>query len=414
MKKIVLNLFLLASTITFLISCENANTEPVGSVVKEINIVQPDATTNLVLSANFANQTATTIKWSGADFGYSAAVKYKLQITLASNPDYANAKIIDLGSFNEKSLSDHEFPITHKDLNLILTGLGGSIGNTVVFKMKISGNPDVQLATNPNALFANSQEVTFSASVYDKFDETFKIYVPGNFGAASTFADWNVDNAGTSNSPAIYKPLETSNEYNGFVYMNNTVPQFKFANPDGTNLNIKGIDSAQPTASGLYSGSIKDVTDVNDPNNITITVGTAANSGAGTYYVTADLVANKYTAIKRKISITGPTVRNIAKVLNFVTDPSSPYFRMYVADNISLISGSGYIQVKDFSSGDVLKKERFGIDNGGSPNLNSGANVKNTLKLGGAQLFNVNTPGTFTIVLDTKNSANYNLRIIPN
>lgn len=420
MKKILFNLFLFASIASVLISCEGANTEPVGSVVKEISIVEPSNGANLVLSANFANQTATTIKWSGADFGYSAAVKYTLQIALDADADYVNAKTIDLGSFHEKSTSNHEFAITHKNLNLILTSLGGVIANSVNFRMKIVGNPDVQLtdptdpASYPNALFANSQEITFSATVYDKFDETLKIYVPGNFGAASTFADWNVDVNGTSNSPVIYKPLETQNEYNGFVYMNNAVPQFKFANPDATNLNLKGLNTAAATLANLYSGTIKDVSDIIDPSNITIPAGTPTTTGAGTYYITADLVANTYSAIKRKISISGPTVRNTAKVLIFETDATSPYYRMYVAKDIVMVSGLGYIQVKDFSSANVDLKERFGLDNGGNPNLIPGANVKNKLKLGGSQVFNVNTPGTFTIVLDTKNSANYNLRLIPN
>lgn len=68
MKKVLLNLFLFASITAILISCEGATTEPVGSVVKEVNIVEPANATNLILSADFATQPVTTIKWSGADF----------------------------------------------------------------------------------------------------------------------------------------------------------------------------------------------------------------------------------------------------------------------------------------------------------------------------------------------------------
>lgn len=415
MKKVFLNLFLFASVSVVMISCEGATTEPVGSVVKEINIVEPASDANLILSANFATQTATTIKWSGADFGYSAAVKYTLQIALASDPDYANAKNITVGSFNENSNLTHEFSITHQNLNLILTDLGGIIANPVNFKMKIMGNPDVQLSTNPNALIANSQEVLFSGTVYDKFDETFKIYVPGNFGAASTYADWNVDVNGTSNSPVIYTPLNDG-KYSGFVYMNNTLPQFKFANPDATNFNLKGFDMMTSTVAGLISGTIKDVADINDPNNIVVPVATPNNSGAGTYYVNANLVDKTYSIIKRKFSVVGQATGNQPKVLDFVTDPASPFYRMYVNPSINLSAGFFKISLK--TSGFAPAADNFGTPTAGVNQVlvitpNSTSTINNKLSIGGG-FYNVQNPGLYTVILDTKNSANYNLRVIPN
>ena len=422
MKKVFLNLFLFASITAVMISCEGANTEPVGSVIEEINIVEPASATNLILSADFATQPATTIKWSGADFGYSAAVKYTLQIALASDPDFANAKTLALGSFNEKSNLIHEFPLLHKNLNLILTELGGIIANPVNFKMKITGNPDVQLTnpnnplTYPNALFANSQEVTFSASVYDKFDETFKIYVPGNFGAASTYADWNVDLLGTSNSPVIYTPLNDG-KYSGFVWMNNPAPQFKFANPDATNLNIKGFNTliSSPTVA-LQEGTTKDVSDINDPSNITINPGNVNFTGAGTYYVTTDLVANTYSVIKRKFAVVGQATGNQPKILDFVTDPASPFYRMYVNTNITLSAGFFKIALKTsgFSPADAnLGTSTEGVNQTLLITPDATSTINNKLAIKGG-FFNVQNPGGYTIVLDVKNSANYNLRVIPN
>jgi hypothetical protein len=413
MKKVLLNLFLFASII---VACEGPTTEPVGSVVKEINLVSPVSATNLILSANFANETATTIKWSGADFGYSAAVKYTLQIALAADPDFANAKTINLGSFNENSNLEHEYPITHKNLNLILTDLGGIIANSVNFKMKILGNPDVQLATNPNALFANSQEITFSATVYDKFDETVKIYVPGNFGANSTYADWNVDVAGTSNSPVIYTPLNDG-KYSGFVWMNSPSPQFKFANPDATNLNIKGFNALTSAAGvALMEGTIKDVSDINDASNITVNPGNVNFTGAGTYYITTDLIQNTYSIIKRKFSVIGQATGNQPRVLDFVTDPASPYYRMYVNTNVNLAAGFFKISLK--TSGFAAAADNFGTPTAGvnqvlliTPNATS--TINNKLSIGGG-FYNNQNPGNYTIILDTKNSANYNLRVVPN
>jgi hypothetical protein len=421
MKKVLLNLFLFASITAILISCEGATTEPVGSVVKEVNIVEPANATNLILSADFATQPVTTIKWSGADFGYSAAVKYSLQIALASDADYANSKIINLGSFHESSNLVHEFPLLHKNLNLILADLGGIIANSVNFKMKIVGSPDVQLtdptdpAAYPNALFANSQEITFSASIYDKFDETVKIYVPGNFGSTSTYADWNVNLAGTSNSPVIYTPLNDG-KYSGFVWMNNATPQFKFANPDATNLNLKGFNELTSNAAGLMIGTIKDVSDINDPSNIAISAGNANFTGAGTYYITTDLIQNTYSIIKRKFSVIGQATGNQPKVLDFVTDPTSPYYRMYINTNVNLAAGFFKISLK--TSGFAAAADNFGTLTAGVNQVlaitpNSTSTINNKLSIGGG-FYNNQNPGNYTVVLDTKNSANYNLRVIPN
>jgi hypothetical protein len=287
--------------------------------------------------------------------------------------------------------------------------------------MKIVGSPDVQLtdptdpAAYPNALFANSQEITFSASIYDKFDETVKIYVPGNFGSTSTYADWNVNLAGTSNSPVIYTPLNDG-KYSGFVWMNNATPQFKFANPDATNLNLKGFNELASNAAGLMIGTIKDVSDINDPSNIAVNAGNANFTGAGTYYITTDLIQNTYSIIKRKFSVTGQATGNQPKVLDFVTDPTSPYYRMYINTNVNLAAGFFKISLK--TSGFAAAADNFGTLTAGVNQVlaitpNSTSTINNKLSIGGG-FYNNQNPGNYTVVLDTKNSANYNLRVIPN
>jgi hypothetical protein len=427
MKKVLFNLFLFSGIIASLVSCETATTEPVGSVVKQINAVEPTNGANLILSANFATQPATTIKWNGADFGYSAAVKYTLEIDSATALDFKNAKKIDLGNFNEYSNLVHEFSITHKALNLVLSSLGGAIGIPKSYKLRIAGRPDVQLATEAstdlpdgvkpgNGLLAYSQEVTFTASVYDKFDETFKIYVPGNFGATSTFADWNVDLVGTSNSPVIYTPLNDG-MYSGFVWINNPTPQFKFANPDATNLNIKGLDAVNPTVAGLISGTLKVVADINDPSSMTVPVSTANFSGAGTYYVTANLTDNKYTIIKRRFLVAGQAIGAVAKPLDYVIDPNSPYYRMYVNNNITFNAGFFKIGLRT-NTPISPASDNLGTPTAGSnQNLvitpNASSAINNKMSIGGG-FYIIQNPGTYTVVLDTKNSANYNLRLIPN
>lgn len=397
MKKIFFSFIVVTGTLFGLISCDNTTIDPVASVVTDIEFVSPEQGTQLTLSANFVSETAMLVKWNSANFGYSAAVGYTLQIVKASE-DFSNPQLVILGNFNESAVVTHEFSITHKKLNAILLAAGGTIENPQSYKMRIVGAPNTQVATSANALMSYSQEVTFSSNVYDIYDEILKIYLPGNFGAASTYADWSINTSGTSNSPMIYSPLNDG-KYSGFVWMNVNAPAFKFANPDTANLNIKGL--------GATPGELIDTADILAINNIVVPyVPTSlTTSGPGAYYVTADWVNNTYTIAKRKIAIIGPAASGWTTpiYMDFDTNPASPYYRMYTK-TLNLAANYMYIRLKDDNT------VKFGAL-GSTGTLLVG--VQNKVKLGGG-FFQVPAAGNYTVVLDTKNSANYNLRIIQN
>jgi hypothetical protein len=353
------------------------------------------------LNPNNFSATALTVRWTSANFGYSASVKYVLQIiSAADNFDSPTVtpQVIPLDTYNEYTNSTYEKAITTTTLNGKLKALGVTIGAVSNFKMRVYAQPTNQLDTSVNGLREYSQVVAFTSNVYDPIDEAPKLYVIGNFGVTSTFANWDINLNGTSNSPLIYSPLKDG-VYEGFVYMNIATPQFKFANPTATNLDIKGLKTQYTQTSmssvnlttplGNFPGEIMASADVSTSNIITPV---AAATGAGTYFIKADWVNNKYTVIKRLISLKG-----------------------IMTSQVILSAGTGFIQLKDNSSALADKIERFGIDNN-SPDLQISpdalSSIKNKMKLGGQTQFKLLAPGNYRVVLDIRNSANYNLRFI--
>ena len=105
----------------------------------------------------------------------------------------------------------------------------------------------------------------------------------------------------------------------------------------------------------------------------------------------------------------------VNKYFTYDTDPTSPTYRMFIINNVILSAGTGFIQLKDNSSALADKIERFGIDNN-SPDLQISpdalSSIKNKMKLGGQTQFKLLAPGNYRVVLDIRNSANYNLRFI--
>ncbi len=422
MKKLITSLGLLTFMLITTLSCTNNLTEIGLPTSVSMDFMAPNNGVNLVLNPNRYNLPATTLKWSAANFGYVAEVVYTLQIVKANENFIDNPPAtISIGNYSESVATSREFELKNTKLNLVLNSYESVAGQNIydtpiAYKMRIMAQPAAQVSSSTVQKTAYSQEVTFTATTYNPIDETPKIYVTGNFGSNSTFADWDININGTSNSPLLYSPAKDG-KYSGFIYMNVASPQFKLANPDETSLNIKGVGTPYTSDkidldATIAPGTLVNSTDISTGNVITPSITTTA----GTYYVYADWTNNKYKIAKRLISLKGPTTQNIVKYLNFVADNTSPYYRMYVATNVTLYAGSGYIQVKDNSSGSADKLERFGIDNTNtnllvSPDATS--SIKNKLKLGGQTQFNVNTPGTYTIVLDLRNSAIYSLRIIP-
>lgn len=400
------------------IACQE-DKDPVGYVANTFKITSPSSGISITTNPNQASATAFTLTWSPVDFGYNAAVKYSLEIY------YGSAfKTVSLGNYNEYSGAEHSYQMSYKQLNTTLFSLlSEQIATNTTFLMRIKATPDMQ-STSANALVSYTDYVSFNSNVYNTADDHTRLYVFGNFGAASTYADWDINTTGTSNSPTIYS-INDDGKYEGFVYMNVSSPQFKLAAPDATNLNIKGVGtqfgftnftavSADNYLGTSTSGTLQTSTDISTGNVITPFV-----AGPSTYYIRADWKANKYAIAKRVVilkgTMTGLTSPNV--ILTYETNPASPYYRKYVNYNANLISsGQALIQfVTGFAIGDRL--EIMGFDGVANTLLNVAPNstsqITNKMKMTGSP-FKIQQSGNYTVVLDLSNSVNYNLKFILN
>lgn len=386
MKSLIRKTFLLAFIAFGVFSCSEDSKDPVGKASEDITLSAPTSGSYTLLASN-AGEEVFLASWTSADFGYQAATKYKLQMVKASET-FTGTSIptFELGNYSSVAGATFEKSVTVRQFNaLALAANPSGIGVTESYKVRIVGVIGGQLNTSDNNLpDAISQEATVTVTAYDAFDEFDRIYVPGNYGGASGFADWT-----PSNAPKLFSKANDG-KYEGFVWMNNPSPEFKFTPvPDWVG------DKGENNPSGAFSGVL----------------GTASNikpaDGAGTYFFTVNWPALTYTMAKRQVAMIGQATPNgwgTPTYMNFDTNPSSPYFRMFTLD-LALTQDEFLIRLKDDWS------EKMGTLSGNMETL--AATNANGIKIGGGNM-KVPAAGNYKIVLDVRNSANYNLRLIPN
>ena len=381
MKKIFLSLILLAGTMTSIVSCSDEKLDPQASS-SSINMTSPTGG-SFVLTGTTAGNNAFTASWTPAEFGFSSSVTYSLQAVKSTETFSNSSQAIVLGTYSSEA-DVNEKAVTQRILNNLLLSAGGSIGTSGSFKLRIIGKPSTQLSSSTNGVSAVSNEVTITATPYDTFDEFQKLYLPGSYGGASTFADWS----GAGNSATIFS-AGNDGKYEGFVWMNVSSPEFKF-NSDPT---WSGNDKGESSADGSFTGNL-------GGSNI------KPADGAGTYFFTVNWPALTYTMAKRQVAIIGQATPNgwgSPTYLTFDTNPASPYYRMYTLD-LALTNDEFLIRLKDDWS------VKMGTLSGNPENTTTGGQYK--IKLNGGNM-KVPAAGNYKVVLDIRNSANYNLRLMP-
>ncbi|MCF6129186.1 SusE domain-containing protein [Flavobacterium sp. AS60] len=389
MKNIIKKAFLVTFVTIGLYSCSEDSKDPVAKEADDFTMSAPvDGT--FVLTAATAGDEAVVVQWESADFGYQAATNYKLQMVKSTDSfsdDQTLNPSISLGNYSSVPGASFEKSLKSRDFNnLVLAANPSGIGNAVSYKIRIYALVNNQLASSDINLNAKSQEATVTVTAYDAFDEFDRLYVPGNFGGASGYADWT-----PSNAPKLFSKANDG-KYEGFVWMNNPNPEFKFTPvPD-------------------WVGDKGDITEF--PNSFTDLVQAGGKNirptdGAGTYFLTVNWNTDKYTIAKRQIAMIGQATPNgwgTPTYMTFVTDPASPYYRMFTLD-LALTADEFLIRLKDDWS------EKMGTLSGNTETL--AATNANGIKIGGGNM-KVPTAGNYKIVLDVRNAANYNLRLIPN
>ena len=386
MKNLIKKAFLITFIAAGLSSCTEDSKDPLAKTAADFTLSAP-VDGSYVLTATNAGDEAVVVSWTSADFGFKAATDYKLQMVKGSDSfsdDQTLNPSLDLGNFSSVAGATFQKSVKVRELNnLVLAANAGGIGTAVSYKIRVYALVNNQQSTSSVILNAKSQEGTITATAYDAFDEFARIYVPGNYGGSSTFADWDPTNAAKLFSKA------GDEKYEGFVWMNVPAPEFKFTH-ENTWTNDKG--------------------DATDPNGFTTLAHSGNNikpGGPGTYFFTVDWNANTYSVGARQIAIIGQATPNgwgSPTYLNFDTNPASPYYRMYTLD-LPLTQDEFLIRTKDDWS------EKMGSMQANTETLQ--ATTANKIKFGG-QNMKVPAAGNYKVVLDVRNAANYNLRLIPN
>lgn len=384
MKKIYLSLILVAGILSSLVSCSDDLLDPVAAKGDAIVLSAPTGGT-YALSASTASATAFTVKWTSSTFGYSAAARYTLQV-IKSTGNFNAPGTFPLGDYGVDTSINFEKAITNRQLNAALLGAGGAIGTSQTYKVRVVGSPINQSSTTVAAYDVVSNEITITATAFDTFDEFARLYVPGNYQGASGYGNnWSPD------SPSVAKLYSAGNNgvYEGFVWMNEATPEFKF-----TPVPSWSGDKGESSSSGSYSGQL----------------GTADNikpsTGAGTYFFNVNWNTGAYTMDLRQVSIIGAATPNgwgNGTPMAFDTNPSSPYYQMYTI-TLTLAKDEFLIRLKDDWS------VKMGTLSGNAEDTTTGGQYK--IKLGGGNM-KVPTAGTYKVVLDIRNSANYNIRLMP-
>lgn len=382
MKKIYLSLILVAGILSSLVSCSDDLLDPVAAKGDNIVLSAPTGGT-YALSASTASATAFTAKWTSSTFGYSAAVRYTLQV-IKSTGNFSAPGTFPLGDYGVDTSINLEKAITNRQLNAALLGAGGAIGTSQTYKIRVVGSPVNQSSSTVDAYTVVSNEVTITATAFDTYDEFARIYVPGNYQGASGYgSDWSPGDA------AVAKLFSAGNNgnYEGFVWFANSAPEFKFSP-----VAAWSGDRGEASSSGAFSGVL-------GGNNI-------KPASGGTYFFTVNWAAGTYTMDLRQVSIIGAATPNgwgSGTPLTFDTNPSSPYYQMYTI-TLTLAADEFLIRLKDDWS------VKMGTLSGNTENTTTGGQYK--IKLGGGNM-KVPTAGTYKVVLDIRNSANYNIRLMP-
>jgi starch-binding outer membrane protein SusE/F len=199
---------------------------------------------NIVLDEKSAAAEAAVFSWSASDFGFQAAVTYKLQLGKKGN-DFKKVAEVNLGPSLKKAYKTSDF-------NQAILNLGLTPGASSELEAR------VQAVLSSSVKPVLSNVISFSATPYLQYLDYTSLWVPGNY------QGWD---------PATAPKISSQNEadvYEGYMYMKEAINEFKLT-PKPVWGKDYGSDKADP----------KKLVD-KDSDNLKAT-------GAGFYRVSADL-----------------------------------------------------------------------------------------------------------------------------
>ncbi|AWM13122.1 hypothetical protein DI487_04035 [Flavobacterium sediminis] len=272
MKNIVKSLFVLLSVFAISCSTDDVQDRPVIQGVDAPVLTAPEDGNTYTLLPENMDALAERFVWTAANYNGNVAINYSVEMDLTGG-DFSNAQVLGGTS------SDLQAPVTVETLNNACTALGANPYEASSFDVRVVSS----VGSNSTAYSPMvSNIVTIVITPYTT--ESPKLYVIGNFLSGSGYgADWTPD----ASLPALASSGYGLTDFEGYVYMNVTSPEFKLLPTNSSFDGDYGDD-------GTFTGALLQDGEVN------------VQLSAGSYYkINANTTTMTYTTTATQWAVTG-------------------------------------------------------------------------------------------------------------
>lgn len=358
MKNIFKSLLAVSTLSLALISCEDEQDLFFLTPEAEFEILSPNSGDAVELNPETTTNPGLSLTWSEADFGTPTEITYTIEIDKTGD-EFDSPYVVT-------STTNTFVTINSEELN----GAVLAVGLTPFSQEGIDIRIKATVGTGSNESYSNT--ITYLVTPYSS--ELPKLYVIGNFLNASGYgADWTPANT----LPALASSGFGQTDFEGYVYMNVSSPEFKLL---PTNVNFDGDYGDD----GSFSGTLLQTGE----SNIQL-------SASGYYRITAntDPTVLSYNVEATRWAITG-SATPLGWPDNGVVDQDLTYNPTTKKWEIIIPLTAGGNQFK-FRANDAWTLNYGDDGNDGTLEFNSGSNLS------------VSASGTYLVELDLSNPRNY-------
>ncbi|MDX2247261.1 MAG: SusE domain-containing protein [Bacteroidia bacterium] len=230
--------FFLLLTAFVAVSCVEKELNPVLQIGDAPSITSPTGDASFVLTEDNADDLIAPFSWTAADFGFSAAVSYTVEIDVAGN-NFDEA--VTLAVVNGLSLES----ITVEKLNSIMLAKGRPDGVASPMDVRVMAtiNPDVDPVYSPT--------VSINVTPYKTTIVYPKLQVPGSY------QGWDPAKENT-----VIFDRKSNGKFEGFIYFTDPNVEFKYTNGPSWDVNWgdtgadgtldPGGENIKATDAGMY------------------------------------------------------------------------------------------------------------------------------------------------------------------
>lgn len=205
--------FILLVTAFIAVSCVEKELNPILQIGDAPSITSPTGDASFVLTEDKADDLLATFSWTEADFGFSAAVSYTVEIDVAGN-SFADA--VTLAVVNGLSMED----LTVGKLNGIMLAKGRPDGVASAMDVRV-------VATiNPDVTPVYSATVPINVTPYKANIVYPKLQVPG------AYQGWDPAKENT-----VIFDRKSNGNFEGYLYFADPNVEFKYTNGPSWDVN---------------------------------------------------------------------------------------------------------------------------------------------------------------------------------